>query len=163
MVCVLQWVSFSKFLTCFTHRYRQQNLHHLHPSMGLQFGVFPPSKYLWFIRSLYILQSEHKDTHTWNPTRHAKIVNAFFFFFSVCFCVCGWQKCEYSQLDLHGWRRYHTWQYRSSGSPFYDLWLHLILTSNKWRACFQNLLHPPRHVTHLHYWLPYAIKIVQVS
>ena len=32
-----------------------------------------------------------------------------------------------------------------------------------WRACFQNLLHPLRHVTHLHYWLPFAIKIVQVS
>ena len=32
-----------------------------------------------------------------------------------------------------------------------------------WRVCFQNLLHPPRHVTHLHYWLPFAIKIVQVS
>ena len=29
-----------------------------------------------------------------------------------------------------------------------------------WRACFQSLLHPPRHVTHLHYWLPFAIKIV---
>ena len=27
-----------------------------------------------------------------------------------------------------------------------------------WRACFQNLLHPPRHVTHLHYWLPFAIQ-----
>ena len=31
-----------------------------------------------------------------------------------------------------------------------------------WRACFQNLLHPLWHVTHLHYWLPFA-KIVQVS
>ena len=31
-----------------------------------------------------------------------------------------------------------------------------------WRACFQNLLHSPRHVTHLHYHqrLPFAIKIV---
>ena len=34
-----------------------------------------------------------------------------------------------------------------------------IFSCYKWRACFQNLLHPLRHVAHLHYWLPFAIKI----
>ena len=35
-------------------------------------------------------------------------------------------------------------------------WYCQMLTIHIWRACFQNLLHPPRHITHLHYWLPFC-------
>ena len=34
-----------------------------------------------------------------------------------------------------------------------------LIWSTVWRAYFQNLLHQLQHVTHLHYWLPFAIKI----
>ncbi len=38
-------------------------------------------------------------------------------------------------------------------------WYSKHIGSCIWRACFQNLLHPVRHVTHLHNWLPMAIII----
>ena len=34
----------------------------------------------------------------------------------------------------------------------------LVPMKHKWRACFQNLLYPLRHVTHFHYWLHHAMK-----
>ena len=37
------------------------------------------------------------------------------YLFCVCFCVCGRQKPEDPQIELHGWRRHYTGRYRESG------------------------------------------------
>ena len=52
----------------------------------------------------YVLRSEREDKHAERPQAREDRGRILFAFVS---CVCGRQKPEYPQLELHGWRRHY--------------------------------------------------------
>ena len=98
----------------------------------------------------------------------------------ICLFVCFFHSVYKTNIDcfLFGaqfriigpwWCQNHDYA-RSKAEGIVIVWYHwgpIIITVpliavNIWRSCFRNLLHPLRHVTHLHYWLPFVIKIVRL-
>ena len=105
---------------------RSQNLRHLYPGMGFQlgvFGAFPTIKItvicqvcIYYGLSVKINMCEMPHG-TWRSWTH---------FGCVWFCMWGWQKPKYSQLELHGWWCHYTGRKRSSGISLLYLWCQFI-------------------------------------
>ena len=97
---------------------RSQNLRHLYSGMGLKLGYlgFSMIKIIMIrLVRMYCSLSVKIDTReTSNGSQRS-----WTHFVCICFCVCGRLKPEFPHLELHGWRRHYTEQYRSLGSPFY--------------------------------------------
>ena len=88
---------------------RSQNLHHIYPDMhGAQIGgiqVFPAIK-ITVIHQVCMYCGLNMKIDTCKMPYGGR--RSCMHFVCVCLRVCGRQKPEYPQLELHGWRRHWT-------------------------------------------------------